>query len=302
MTDVLIIGSGPAGMTAAIYAKRANLNVLIVEKEYEGTGQMAESSRIDNYPGFYGMNGYELGEKIREHAESLEVEFLEDEAVAFESSENGFLVTLESGTKLETKTVIYTAGASHRKLNVSGSEAFENKGISYCAACDGAFYKDKEVAVIGGGNSALDDALLLSDICKKVYLIHRRNEFRGNQSTLARLEKKENVEIIRNANVKEITGTKKVENILLDTGKSLDVQGVFVAVGMIPQTESLKDFVELDKSSYIKADEDGITSKAGFFAAGDVRTKKLRQIITAAADGANAADSAIHYIANTGKE
>lgn len=302
MTDVLIIGSGPAGMTAAIYAKRANLNVLIVEKEYEGTGQMAESSRIDNYPGFYGINGYELGEKIREHAESLEVEFLEDEATVFESNENGFLVTLESGTKLETKTVIYTAGASHRKLNVSGSEAFENKGISYCAACDGAFYKDKEAAVIGGGNSALDDALLLSDICKKVYLIHRRNEFRGNRSTLARLEKKENVEIIRNANVKEITGTKKVENILLDTGKSLDVQGVFVAVGMIPQTESLKDFVELDKSGYIKSDEDGITSKAGFFAAGDVRTKKLRQIITAAADGANAADSAIHYIANTGKE
>ena len=248
MTDVLIIGSGPAGMTAAIYAKRANLNVLIVEKEYEGTGQMAESSRIDNYPCFYGINCYELGEKIREHAESLEVEFLEDEATVFESNENGFLVTLESGTKLETKTVIYTAGASHRKLNVSGSEAFENKGISYCAACDGAFYKDKEAAVIGGVNSALDDALLLSDICKKVYLIHRRNEFRGNRSTLARLEKKENVEIIRNANVKEITGTKKVENILLDTGKSLDVQGVFVAVGMIQQTESLKDFVELDKS------------------------------------------------------
>lgn len=302
MTDVLIIGSGPAGMTAGIYIKRANLDVQIIEKEYEGTGQMAESSRIDNYPGFYGISGYDLGEKIREHAENLEIEFLEEEAVAFEETKKGFLVILESGKTLETKTVIYTAGASHRKLNVSGSEAFENKGISYCAACDGAFYKDKEAAVIGGGNSALDDALLLSDICKKVYLIHRRNEFRGNRSTLARLEKKENVEIIRNANVKEITGTKKVENILLDTGKSLDVQGVFVAVGMIPQTESLKDFVELDKSGYIKADEDGITSKAGFFAAGDVRTKKLRQIITAAADGANAADSAIHYIANTGKE
>ena len=302
MTDVLIIGSGPAGMTAGIYIKRANLDVQIIEKEYEGTGQMAESSRIDNYPGFYGISGYDLGEKIREHAENLEIEFLEEEAVAFEETKKGFLVILESGKTLEAKTVIYTAGASHRKLNVSGSEAFENKGISYCAACDGAFYKDKEAAVIGGGNRALDDALLLSDICKKVYLIHRRNEFRGNQSTLARLEKKENVEIIRNANVKEITGTKKVENILLDTGKSLDVQGVFVAVGMIPQTESLKDFVELDKSGYIKADEDGITSKAGFFAAGDVRTKKLRQIITAAADGANAADSAIHYIANTGKE
>ena len=296
MTDVLIIGSGPAGMTAAIYAKRANLNVLIVEKEYEGTGQMAESSRIDNYPGFYGINGYELGEKIREHAESLEVEFLEDEATVFESNENGFLVTLESGTKLETKTVIYTAGASHRKLNVSGSEAFENKGISYCAACDGAFYKDKEAAVIGGGNSALDDALLLSDICKKVYLIHRRNEFRGNRSTLARLEKKENVEIIRNAKVQEITGNGKAEILLLDTGTALNIKGVFVAIGMIPQTEAVKNLVALDESGYIKAGEDGVTSVSGFFVAGDVRTKKLRQIITAAADGANAANSAIQYI------
>lgn len=302
MTDVLIIGSGPAGMTAAIYAKRANLNVLIVEKEYEGTGQMAESSRIDNYPGFYGINGYELGEKIREHAEALGIKFLEAEVTGIQKTEESFDITLESGEVQSSKTVIYTAGAAHRKLAVPGSEKFENRGISYCASCDGAFYHGKDVAVIGGGNSALDDALLLSEICNKVYLIHRRAEFRGDASTLAKLEQKENVEIIRNANVKEITGTKKVENILLDTGKSLDVQGVFVAVGMIPQTESLKDFVELDKSGYIKADEDGITSKAGFFAAGDVRTKKLRQIITAAADGANAADSAIHYIANTGKE
>lgn len=302
MTDVLIIGSGPAGMTAAIYAKRANLNVLIVEKEYEGTGQMAESSRIDNYPGFYGINGYELGEKIREHAEALGIKFLEAEVTGIQKTEENFDITLGSGEVQSSKTVIYTAGAAHRKLAVPGSEKFENRGISYCASCDGAFYHGKDVAVIGGGNSALDDALLLSEICNKVYLIHRRAEFRGDASTLAKLEQKENVEIIRNANVKEITGTKKVENILLDTGKSLDVQGVFVAVGMIPQTESLKDFVELDKSGYIKADEDGITSKAGFFAAGDVRTKKLRQIITAAADGANAADSAIHYIANTGKE
>ena len=302
MTDVLIIGSGPAGMTAAIYAKRANLNVLIVEKEYEGTGQMAESSRIDNYPGFYGINGYELGEKIREHAEALGIKFLEAEVTGIQKTEESFDITLESGEVQSSKTVIYTAGAAHRKLAVPGSEKFENRGISYCASCDGAFYQGKDVAVIGGGNSALDDALLLSEICNKVYLIHRRAEFRGDASTLAKLEQKENVEIIRNANVKELTGTKKVENILLDTGKSLDVQGVFVAVGMIPQTESLKDFVELDKSGYIKADEDGITSKAGFFAAGDVRTKKLRQIITAAADGANAADSAIHYIANTGKE
>jgi len=291
MTDVLIIGSGPAGMTAAIYAKRANLNVLIVEKEYEGTGQMAESSRIDNYPGFYGINGYELGEKIREHAEALGIKFLEAEVTGIQKTEESFDITLESG-----KVVIYTAGAAHRKLAVPGSEKFENRGISYCASCDGAFYHGKDVAVIGGGNSALDDALLLSEICNKVYLIHRRAEFRGDASTLAKLEQKENVEIIRNAKVQEITGNGKAEILLLDTGTALNIKGVFVAIGMIPQTEAVKNLVALDESGYIKAGEDGVTSVPGFFVAGDVRTKELRQIITAAADGANAANSAIQYI------
>ena len=257
---------------------------------------MAESSRIDNYPGFYGSNGYELGEKIREHVEALGVAFFEGEAVSFEKTATGFKTTLESGEVLESKTVIYTAGAAHRKLTVPGSEKFENRGISYCASCDGAFYREKDVAVIGGGNSALDDALLLSEICNKVYLIHRRAEFRGDASTLAKLEQKENVEIIRNANVQEITGEKKAEILLLDTGAVLNIQGIFVAIGMIPQTEAVKDLVALDESGYIKAGEDGITSEPGFFVAGDVRTKELRQIITAAADGANAANSAIQYI------
>ncbi len=296
MTDVLIIGSGPAGMTAAIYAKRANMDVLIVEKEYEGTGQMAESSRIDNYPGFYGSNGYELGEKIREHVEALGIAFFEGEAVSFEKTATGYKTTLKGAEILESKTVIYSAGAAHRKFTVPGSEKFEHKGISYCASCDGAFYREKDVAVIGGGNSALDDALLLSEICNKVYLIHRRAEFRGDASTLAKLEQKENVEIIRNAKVQEITGEKRVESLLLDTGKVLDIQGIFVAIGMIPQTEAVKDIVALDENGYIKAGEDGITSEKGFFVAGDVRTKELRQIITAAADGANAANSAIQYI------
>ena len=206
-----------------------------------------------------------------------------------QKTEESFDITLESGEVQSSKTVIYTAGAAHRKLAVPGSEKFENRGISYCASCDGAFYHGKDVAVIGGGNSALDDALLLSEICNKVYLIHRRAEFRGDASTLAKLEQKENVEIIRNAKVQEITGNGKAEILLLDTG-------VFVAIGMIPQTEAVKSLVALDESGFIKAGEDGVTSVPGFFVAGDVRTKELRQIITAAADGANAANSAIQYI------
>ena len=257
---------------------------------------MAESSRIDNYPGFYGINGYELGEKIREHAEALGIKFLEAEVTGIQKTEESFDITLESGEVQSSKTVIYTAGAAHRKLAVPGSEKFENRGISYCASCDGAFYQGKDVAVIGGGNSALDDALLLSEICNKVYLIHRRAEFRGDASTLAKLEQKENVEIIRNAKVQEITGNGKAEILLLDTGTALNIQGVFVAIGMIPQTEAVKNLVALDESGYIKAGEDGVASVPGFFVAGDVRTKELRQIITAAADGANAANSAIQYI------
>lgn len=296
MIDVLIIGSGPAGLTAAIYAKRANLSVTVLEKEYEGTGQIAESGRVDNYPGYFGISGYELGENFRMHAEKLEIPMIEGEAVRYEKREKGFLVTLEDGSSMEAKTIIYAAGASHRKMDVLGSDALEGKGISYCASCDGAFYQGKDAAVIGGGDSALDDALLLSEICNKVYVIHRRDAFRGAAGTLALLEKKENVEIIRSATVKELRGEKKLEQIVLNTDRVLDVQGAFVAIGMIPRTEALKDFVLLNEQGYIKAGEDGKTSLEGFFVAGDVREKQLRQVITAAADGANAAFSAIHYL------
>lgn len=296
MIDVLIIGSGPAGLTAAIYAKRANLSVTVLEKEYEGTGQIAESGRVDNYPGYFGISGYELGENFRMHAEKLEIPMVEGEAIRYEKNENGFLVTLEDGSSVEAKTIIYAAGASHRKLDVPGSDALEGKGISYCASCDGAFYQGKDAAVIGGGDSALDDALLLSEICNKVYVIHRRDEFRGAAGTLALLEKKENVEIVRSATVKELRGEKKLEQIVLNTGRVLDVQGAFVAIGMIPRTENLKELVSLNEQGYIKAGEDGKTSLEGFFVAGDVREKELRQVITAAADGANAAFSAIHYL------
>ncbi|MGN0155360.1 MAG: NAD(P)/FAD-dependent oxidoreductase [Lachnospiraceae bacterium] len=296
MLDVLVIGSGPAGLSAAVYAKRANLEVLVAEKVYYGTGQIAESNLVDNYLGFAGINGYELGEKFREHAVSLGVEFKDGEAERFESVDGIWKVHFKNGDSLETKTVIYAGGAIHRHLGVPGENEFCGKGVSYCATCDGAFFKGKTTAVIGGGDTALDDALYLSDICTKVYLVHRREEFRGSAKTVQKLTEKENVEFVLSSAPVKITGEDKVQILELNTGNHLAVDGIFVATGMIPMTGMVKDVVELDDSGYIVADETGKTSAAGFFAAGDVRTKALRQVVTAVSDGANAATSAEQYI------
>lgn len=296
MLDVLVIGSGPAGLSAAIYAKRANLSVVVAEKVYYGTGQIAESNLVDNYLGFSEINGYELGEKFREHALNLGVEFKDGEAEHFESVDGIWRVRFKNGDILETKTVIYAAGAVHRHLGVKGENEFSGKGVSYCATCDGAFFKNKVTVVIGGGDTALDDALYLSDICNKVYLVHRREEFRGSAKTVQKLEAKENVEFVLKANPVEIDGNDKVAKVKLDVDRELDTDGIFIAVGMVPMTGAVKDVVELDKNGYIVADESGKTSAAGFFAAGDVRTKALRQVVTAVSDGANAATSAEHYI------
>ena len=296
MLDVIIIGSGPAGLSAAVYSKRANLNVLVVEKVYFGTGQIAESHQVDNYLGLLGMNGYDLGEKFRDHAVQLGVEFKNGEAEHFEAFEDGWKIQLKSGEVLETRTVIYAAGAIHRHLGIPGEQDYTGKGVSYCATCDGAFYRGKNVAVIGGGDTALDDALLLSDMCNKVYLIHRRNEFRGSASTVERLQAKENVEFVLETKPSAIIGTDMVERLELEDGRTLEVDGVFVAVGMVPMTIPVKDVVELDTNGYIVADETGKTAVNGFFVAGDIRTKGLRQVVTAVSDGANAATSAEQYI------
>ncbi|MFQ9515852.1 MAG: NAD(P)/FAD-dependent oxidoreductase [Eubacterium sp.] len=296
MLDILIIGSGPAGLSAAIYAKRANLNVVVAEKVYYGTGQIAESNMVDNYLGFAGIGGFELGEKFREHAVSLGVTFKDGEAKKFESVDGIWRVHFKNGDVIETKTVIYAAGAVHRHLGVAGENEFSGKGVSYCATCDGAFFKDKTTTVIGGGDTALDDALYLSDICDRVFLVHRRDEFRGSAKTVRKLERKENVEFVLKANPVEIKGEQKVTGVKLDGDRELSVDGIFIAVGMIPMTEVVKDVVKLDENGYIVAGEDGITSAPGFFAAGDVRTKNLRQVVTAVSDGANAAISAEHYI------
>lgn len=296
MVDVLIIGSGPAGLSAAVYAKRANLDVLVAEKIYCGTGQVAESNQVDNYLGLAGINGYDLGEKFREHAVGLGVEFKDGEAEQFLQENGSWKVTFKNGDVVEAKTVIYAAGAIHRHLNIPGENELAGRGVSYCATCDGAFYKGKTTVVIGGGDTALDDALYLSDISSKVYLVHRRDEFRGSAKAVEKLKEKDNVEFVLSAKPAKIVGEDKVTELQLEDGRSLAVDGVFIAVGMVPVTESVKDVVELDQSGYIVAGETGKTSTEGFFAAGDVRTKALRQVITAVSDGANAATLAEQYL------
>jgi thioredoxin reductase (NADPH) len=309
MLDTIIIGSGPAGLGAAIYAKRANLDVLVVEKEYEGTGQVAESGRVDNYLGLPGVNGYDLGETFRNHALSFGVEFLELEVTEIHRQEDGnWEVAFEDGSSKSAKTVIYAAGASHRHLNIPGEETFAGKGVSYCAICDGSFYRGKKVAVIGGGDTALDDALYLSELCETVYLVHRRDEFRGAQQTVEKIKAKSNIVLKLSCVLKEIVGEKKVSGLVLadssepsdgstlSDGSLLAVDGVFVAVGTVPKTEILKGVVPLDAQGYVPADETGRTEVPGFYVAGDARAKKLRQVITAVADGANAATEAAEYV------
>lgn len=297
MRDIVIIGSGPAGLSAALYAKRANLDVLVAEKDFQGTGQIAESAQVDNYIGLCGISGFDLGEKFRSDAQKFGAEFYEGNARKIEF-QNGVWKTFFENEVIESKAVIYAAGAVHKKLNIPGEERLIGKGVSFCTVCDGALYRGKTVAVIGGGNTALDDALYLSDIAEKVYLIHRRTEFRGSEKSVLKIRSRENIEIITPANVLEICGENRVNSIKLDNGRELVLNGIFVAVGMSPATDLVKNIVPLDGGGYIQADETGITNAPGLFAAGDVRTKKLRQVVTAVSDGANTAFSAIEYLKN----
>ncbi len=295
--DVGIIGSGPAGLSAAIYAKRANLSAVVIEKEYEGTGQIAESGRVDNYLGLPGISGYDLGEQFREHAVKLGVSFLEQEVTEIKKEDSAvFTIIFEDGSSVETKTVIYAAGATPRRANIPGEQEYSGKGVSYCAICDGSFYRGKKVAVLGGGDTALDDAVYLADLAEQVYVIHRRKEFRGAATTVEKLRKKENVTFVLEHQVKEITGAEKVNGVVLEDGTAIAVDGVFVAYGSVPHTNLVKELVILDAAGYVKAEETGETSLAGLYVAGDARTKKLRQVVTAVSDGANAATAVVEYL------
>lgn len=296
MYDIIIIGSGPAGLTAAIYGKRAQLRALVVEKDYMGTGQIAVTERVDNYPGMFGISGYDLGESFRKHAEELGTEFLEAEVIKLEKNGANWDIGFSNGTTQMSKTVIFTTGTSYRRLEVNGGD---KQRISYCAVCDGSFYKDKTVAVIGGGDTALGDALYLSKLAKTVYLVHRRDEFRANKSLQKQVSKTANIVPIMSAVLSEVTGGENADGIIYTQNceiKTLAVDGVFVAVGSVPNSQLLNGICELDGGGYVVAGENCVTSAPGIFAAGDVRTTPLRQVVTAAADGANAAISAERYI------
>lgn len=301
MYDLVIIGSGPAGLSAAVYAKRAQMKVLVLEKESFSGGQIVYTEQVDNYLGMYGKSGYDLSEAFKAHAENLEVEFREASVKAIKEKDEQKIIETENGEIIETRAVLVATGAKHRKLSVPGETELSGAGVSYCATCDGAFFSGKQVAVAGGGDVALEDALYLSKICDTVYLIHRRAAFRGAKSLQDKVRDTENIVVLPYYEIQQIKGNNKVETLLLrenQTGekKELDVSGVFIAVGMEPENSLLEGLVEFDKDGYVVADEDGITGKPGIFVAGDIRTKQLRQIVTAVSDGANAVYSVEKYL------
>ena len=306
MFDLIIIGSGPAGLSAAVYAKRAGLNMLIIEKNPVSGGQIIDTYEVDNYLGIPGVNGFDLAMKFREHADKLGAEFVDGIVTGIEKSstdEKGktiFKVNTENES-YETRTVLIAAGAHHSKLGIPGEEEYIGKGVSYCATCDGAFYKGKVAAVNGGGDVAVEDAIFLARFCEKVYLIHRRDELRAAKILQDELFGLPNVEVIWDSVVQEIQGEGKVTNLRVKNIKEnkvsdLNVDGIFVAIGIHPSTEIFADIVECDENGYVIAGEDCATNVHGIFAAGDCRKKRLRQIVTSVADGANAVTAAQDYL------
>ncbi|WP_425516087.1 thioredoxin-disulfide reductase [Anaerolentibacter hominis] len=300
--DLIIVGSGPAGLTAGIYAARAEINTVIVEKNPFSGGQIINTYEVDNYPGIPGIGGFDLAMKFREHCDKLGTKFVEGDVSSFSVEKDGTKkIVLNNGEVYESKAVIIATGAKNRKLGVKGEEELSGKGVSYCATCDGAFFKGKTTAVVGGGDVAVEDAIFLSRLCEKVYVIHRRDEFRAAKSLSSKLVKQENVEILWDTVVEEITGDEAVtglvvKNIKTGEQRELAAAGVFIAVGTAPSSDLYKEWVKTDQSGYIIADESCETSTKGIFVAGDIRTKPLKQIVTAAADGANAITAVEHFL------
>lgn len=301
MVDILVIGAGTAGLTAVIYGARAGLSVEVIEKTMFG-GQIISTRSVENYPGMPGVSGADFAMALFSQAQSFggEVTYGNIEKIDL----NRPIKIIQVGNEVkEAKTVIIANGAVPKKLGCPGEELLIGAGVSFCATCDGAFHKGKDVAVVGGGNTALEDALLLSYLCRKVYLVHRRDTFRGEAKTLELLRKRENVECLTHYAVEEIHGNNKVEGITVhntkdSSKKTLEVSGVFVAIGTTPDNAMFNDVLDLDQNGYIVAEESCKTKLPGVFVAGDTRTKPVRQMVTAAADGAVAALAASDYITN----
>ena len=298
MYDIIIIGAGPAGMTAAIYGKRALKKVLVIESKTYG-GQIINTLDIENFPCEMHISGFDFATKLYNQAKELGADFVFEECIKIKNQKN-IKEVITTKAKYEGKSVILATGLINRTLGLEKEQIFVGLGISYCATCDGALYKGKDVAVIGGGNTALEDALYLSNIAKTVYLIHRRDTFRGDNLEIERLKRKTNVKFIYNSTVTDIFGTNHLEKISLknkdDQIEELSIDGMFIAVGKIPANDAFKNIIDLNPNGYIIADENCHTKQEGIFVAGDNRQKALRQLITATSDGAIAATEAIKYI------
>ncbi|MBQ6998583.1 MAG: thioredoxin-disulfide reductase [Clostridia bacterium] len=300
--DVIIIGGGPAGYTSALYTARAGFDTLVIEK-FSAGGQMTQTSQIDNYPGFdEGVDGFTLGFKMQNGAERFGTKTIQSEVLSVQLKDKIKTVVTADGT-FRSKTVIIATGADHKHLGLKNEENLIGKGVGYCAACDGMFYKDKTVAVVGGGNSAAADALLLSKICKKVFLIHRRDTLKATKVYHEPLMKTENVEFIWNSIVDEILYDEtvngvKIKNIKNNSESKINCDGLFISIGRSPETALFKGQIDIDEFGYIKADESTKTNIEGVFAVGDVRTKVVRQIVTAVADGATSSHFIEQYLAH----
>ena len=298
--DMIIIGSGPAGLAAAVYGQRAKLDLIVIEKQMISGGQIINTLEVDNYPGLPGIGGFELGQKFREHAEKLGTAFVTDEVKEVRINEDGTRTVVGAEADYTAKTVVIASGAEHSLLGVPGEKELTGSGVSYCATCDGNFYRNKVTAVVGGGDVALGDALYLARLCRKVYLIHRRDSFRGAKVLEDKVRAAENIELVLDSTVEEIRGEGQVKAILVKNKKSgaeseLAIDGLFIAVGIVPESKSFP-FLKTDERGYVLADETCETNVPGVYAAGDVRKKQLRQVITAVADGANAVESAVRYL------
>ncbi len=298
MVDIIVIGGGPAGLTAAVYARRAGKSVLVLEKDALG-GQITWSPKVENYPAVPAVSGMDLGNRMAEQAMDMGAEVEIDEVLRIEDFGSHKRVYGSFGTEYDARAVILAAGAKPRKLGLKREDELVGSGVGYCAVCDGAFFKGQAVAVNGGGNSALQDAVLLSDLCSRVYLVHRRDSFRGEEALVNLLRGKENVEFVLNAVITGLKGDSELSGITVEQDgvqREIPVSGLFVAIGHEPDLAAFADFLDRDAQGYAASDEGCLTKTEGFFVAGDCRRKKIRQVTTAAADGAVAALAACAWL------